>query len=110
MPKEFRQIFFSQEELTEAVIAHNRIEEDKVLYGDLASCVLGEDLIIRVECRIRDGGTLRSLTVNLTEDFTREALIRYCLENNIPIPRSGSKQLRLVEDEACLEIRLKPEI
>lgn len=110
MPKEFRQIFFSQEELTEAVIAHNRIEEDKVLYGDLASCVLGEDLIIRVECRIRDGDTLRSLTVNLTEDFTREALIRYCLENNIPIPRSGSKQLRLVEDEACLEIRLKPEI
>jgi len=110
MPKEFRQIVFSREELADAVVAHNRIEEDKVLYGDLASCVLGEDLIIRVECRIRDGGNLRSLKVNLTEDFALEALIRYCLENNIPIPRSGSKQLRLIDDEACLEISIKPRV
>ena len=109
MPKELRQIIFSHRELTHAVVAHNRIAEDKVLYGDLASCTLGEDLIIRAECRIRDGGTVRSLQVNLTEDFTREALIRYCLENNIPIPRSGSKQLRLIEDEACLEISIKPQ-
>ena len=110
MPKEFRQIFFSHEELTHAVVAHNRIAEEKVLYGDLAACTLGEDLIIRAECQIRDGGTVRSLQVTLTEDFTREALIRYCLENNIPIPRSGSKQLRLVDDEACLEISIKPQV
>ena len=109
MPKEFRQIVFSHHELAHAVVAHNRIAEDKVLCGDLASCSLGEDLIIRAECRVRDGGTVRSLQVKLSEDFTREALIRYCLENNIPIPRSGSKQLRLIEDEACLEISIKPQ-
>lgn len=104
MPKEIRQIVFSPGELMDAIVANNRTLEEKVLYGDIASCTLGEDLVVRASCQVRDGSVVRKSDVTLTQEFVLESLVRYCLENNIPVPRSATKQVCLHEGDPCLKI------
>jgi len=41
---------------------------------------------------------------SLSSEFISSALIRYCINNAIPIPRRGKKKLDLTEFNVCLDI------
>ncbi|GEO43719.1 hypothetical protein SAE02_78670 [Skermanella aerolata] len=96
MPTETRQLIFSDEELIEALTSHNRMAADKLFIGRIVSCSVppGETLTVRLT--IRHETTKNDYDMTFGAEVIGAALIRYCLEVNIPLPRRARKQFGLV--------------
>jgi hypothetical protein len=109
VPRERRQIIFSEAELYEALVGYNRVAAMPAFRGDPFSIVIGKEPSITVSCRVYDyRGDWKEETERLPGEFVREALIRFCLENNIGLPRSGVKRILAVDQEICLFVVLEP--
>ena len=106
MPREHRQIIFAEDELLSAMIAHDRTLESKVIEGEAVACAVGAGPIVELESRVRDGNVWRNQKISLPLEFVLHSLIRYCLENNIMIPRAGRKTVALNDGDVCLEISI----
>lgn len=106
MPREHRQIFFTDDELLNAMAAHHRTLPNKVMQGEAEACIVGSGPKIAVTCRVQDGNVYRSQEAEVPLEFVLHSLIRYCLENNIVIPRAGRKTVEYCNGEICLQIVL----
>ena len=111
MPRERRQIIFSEAELYEALLAYNRIAEPPAFKGDPFSIVLTRDPSITLVTRVsdgRDGRDWHEEKVKLPTPFIVEAMIRFCIANTISLPRRANKRFLVVQNEACLFVLLDP--
>jgi hypothetical protein len=104
MPTEIRQLLFSDEELIAALISHNRMAVDKLFVGRIISCSLlpGEALTVRLT--IRHETTNNDYDMNFSSDVIGAALIRYCLEINIPLPRRAQKRFSVINGRAAISM------
>ena len=106
MPREHRRIFFAADELLNAMVAHDRTLPARVMLGEAEACVTGAGPSVAVKCRVQDGNVYRSQQAELPLEFVLHSMIRYCLENNIMIPRPGRKTVEYCDGEICLQITL----
>lgn len=106
MPRELRQILFNMDELLSAVIAYNRMAQEKVIYGDPIKCVIGKNGEISLESRIKHGDNWKEMEVVLGKKVINDSIIRFCIENNVMIPKAGKKSFGINRDELCLLIEL----
>ncbi|MDD4617507.1 MAG: hypothetical protein PHW76_10475 [Alphaproteobacteria bacterium] len=104
--KDHRQISFSKEELYNAFSAYARKSPDFLPKGDLLSCTpkLKTEEGSSVEVAIKTSSGEKKI---LYRDTTvLQALILFCLENNVMLPRDGQKMFVVIDGRACLLIQL----
>ncbi len=107
MPHEHRQIIFTPEELSEAVEAHNRMADPPMVHGTYRECWIEGD-VVKAKSEIADDNGNQELVVTLPKKFVLASLIRFCVESNVKLPRSGKKAFMFLGGRACLEIVLEP--
>lgn len=107
MPTETRQLVFSDEELIAALTSHNRMATDKLFVGRIISCRLqsGEQPTVRLT--IRHETTNNDYDMMFGAEVIGTALIRYCLEINIPLPRRAQKRYGVVGGCAAISMRFE---
>lgn len=108
MPRETRQIALSDDELLQAVQSYRRMQPNFLPQGPVLRTSfahteeLGTHLTVTV--RMRYGASEQEIEVQVQETDLLAMLIRFCLENNIPVPRRGEKKAQLIDGAAVLHI------
>lgn len=106
MPLELRKIFLTGDELIDGLKSFRRVNEDFLPQGDIVSTKINEDLTVGVSVRAAYRGGTQDADFTVGKDDLLEILIRFCIENNIPIPRQGAKKVIGVSNRLGLEIRV----
>lgn len=103
MPTEVRRLVFSNTEFYSAL--------DQYLSRTGATLPLGSIVQVRtdtihdaVTIDIRRNGSTQTEAVNLSARQVGGALIGYCINNQIPLPRGFSKSLIITGDNVALEM------
>jgi hypothetical protein len=112
MPVERRQILLSDEELTHAVEAYRGVNPGFLPQGDLLQVKVGPGagdhaagaVAVAITIRMCYGQSQQEVDVPIREIDVMHLLIRFCLENNIPIPRLGTKSAALIDGTLALQI------
>jgi hypothetical protein len=109
MPIERRQILLSEAELLHAIEVFRHVRPDFLPHGDVSDCKMepaGADgtAHITISVSMIYGETRQAIKITTKEADILELLIRCCLENNIPIPRAGSKSTGIVDGRLALMI------
>jgi hypothetical protein len=105
MPWEARQIGLSTAELLDAVQSYRRRVEDFLPRGQITRCV-PSDAAVQVTVEASYSGTTHKLDYQIDPETLREVAVRFCIANNIPIPRAGEKRVRITGEGIVLEITL----
>jgi len=92
MPRETRKLIFDNHELEAAARSHCRRHGITVPEGAVGALSVGIDPATAV--RLRFGAGLDAGEVRLSQGQVGDALIDYCAEAGIPIPRGGLKSVR----------------
>jgi hypothetical protein len=106
MPSEFREIAFSAEELVEAMMAHDRSCQKALQDATVRFAYIVAVPSIRVALEVTPHGRTASGVVHFDSDFLGAALIRFCLDHHIPIPRSASRSLTVAADGLSLSLTI----
>jgi len=104
MVKELRHIILSQDEFIPALEAHNRVTPNYLPSGKILRYECIDQDFIRVIIQITPSGQEVALIVDSSKML--QALIRFCLENNIMLPRQGQKSVLIEDDRVSLCIAL----
>ena len=104
MPTETRQLIFSDEELLDALTSHNRMAIDKLFIGRIVSCSVPPGEVLTVRLTIRHETTNNDYDMTFGADVIGAALIRYCLEINIPLPRRAQKRFGMINNCAAISM------
>ena len=106
MPLEQRRIILTPEELASAVRAYGRITPGVLPLGEILDCQLGGSPFLRMSVKMTYGNNQVVANVDYDAAVACDIAIRFCLENNIPIPLRGEKQAIVVDGRLGLEITL----
>ena len=106
MPVETRRVEFSESELIAAVCEHCRY--DRILVPDAAveALELRDDPERALSMRFRVAHPTDPDEIALTRHQLRAALIRYCGQNGIILPRDAAKEVHLVDGRFILEFAI----
>lgn len=109
MPYEVRRLYFSEEEVTRAILAFNAQSRQKFLLpGSLAGFALRDDPELAVDLRIETvGGAIE--TVRLNQVQVGAAIIRFCIDSRVPLPLHGAKSLKLSNGRIVLDVSVPQE-
>ena len=106
MPRERREILLSQTELVDAVRSYRRMHPDALPAGEIIAVEVERADSLKVTILMKYGDSEQKADFAFSGTRVIEVLIRFCSENNIPIPRSGKKSLQINAGELSLKIEL----
>ena len=106
MPTETRRLVFSSDELVEALNAHRKLANGKMPEGKIVFCRVGETSDFRVSVKILPPGRSEVQTFHLDGDYVGAALIGYCAQCKIPLPRGAEKNLQACGNNVALNLSL----
>lgn len=106
MPTEKRQIIFSLEEVRDALRAADRGNATRVFKGDLRALSLKDGAVLAL-IRARGGVEASEEAMAVEPAFLKSALVRACIEQNIPLPLRGHKSVLLGRDAVALLITME---
>lgn len=109
MPHELRRLYFSDDEVLQALIAFNAQAKRKFLPpGSLVGMILPETPHAGVELRIEAiDGTIK--THHLGDALVGAAIIRFCMNLGVPLPQQAIKSLRVRNGRIALDVTLGQE-
>ncbi len=114
MPIERRTISLLGDELQQAVEAFRRVTPDALPTGALRAVRVEDDgtgaPVVTVFVQTRGGTDEQSTSTRLRDATVLSLLIRFCLENNIPIPKRGKKMVAVVGGLLTLIVDLTGEV
>ncbi len=108
MVKEMRKIILSKDEIMAALESYKRSNFEFLPPGKIVSCQLKAGGPIIVGFERTDGATDHPLEFSLEQQKLLEPMIRFCLENNIVLPRNSRKSALTGEDQVALFIQMGP--
>ena len=91
MPIEIRRIILDDEELISAINSYRRVRDDLLPPGSILSVAPGDDGGAAVQIEFKFGPNVRTDTFALTTPHLVEAMIRFCIETNVVVPRQGKR-------------------
>lgn len=107
VPLELRKIQFSLDEIRAAVLAHCRATGRPMPQTPVTDIVISNHADTTVVLRFASGARMPEPgEVAIGREDTVAALIQYCLDLRIPLPRAGKKVLWHVDDTLALMITL----
>lgn len=109
MPIERRQIILSEAEVLLAIESYRRTRSEFLPHGEVTGLALkpaprdgGAQLAVNVGMVY--GQTRHTIAIEAAEADIVHLLIRFCLENNIPIPKIGRKSAGIIDGMLALII------
>jgi hypothetical protein len=106
MPKELRKIILSTEELIEALDSYKRTNFEFLPVGKIVSCEVKANGPVTVGLDIGGGTSVQAKQFTVRTPDLLEPLIKYCIENNIMLPRNSRKSVLLGDDQAVLFLQM----
>jgi len=103
---EYRKIEFSESDLIEALACHDDATSQRLGTGELVRVeVTGEEIteIIATVDYPENGGTG---SIPLPVSFVTAAMIRYCIDEGIPVPKRGRKDIEISDGTFSLIMRM----
>ena len=112
MPVERRLIQFSKEEFAHAIVSYARAQraflpEGRVCGLDLGGGPDNNEAKVTILVDVSDSSDPRSVHVDAGMDDILNLLILCCSENNIPLPRKGTKKAVVIGETIALMISYK---
>ena len=105
MVQEVRDIMLSMDEVRTAFVSFQNIAPDFLPRCDIISCrTATETVILTVEMAY--GSTKQQSELTFKGIDVLRPLIRFCIENNIKLPRDGQKSLIYKADKIIMHIEL----
>lgn len=106
MPEELRKILFSEEEVQAAVVDYCLRAKIRLPDRNIDGLEVRADPEAMVILKYADTGPEEASVVELNRDQVAAALIRYCSNINVPLPRSAQKVLQPADDGISLLINI----
>jgi hypothetical protein len=107
MAIEIRRIILSRDEIVSALVSYRRANEGSIPAGAIKDCEVGREAsgLIKMQPGTESGELTRDVTIS--QAMLTDVLIRFCLENNVVLPRSGRKRAVGHAGQAALEIHVE---
>lgn len=106
MPKELRRIILSDAEMKLAVRSFLRSQASSNSDYAIQAVNVADDAGPVLECIGKSATTDTTTTIRLDKENLQKILVRFCLENNIAIPRAGRKTVVVNGGSIALQIAL----
>jgi hypothetical protein len=106
MAREMRRIILSQQEFADALGSYRRAYQGFLPSGAIVECGVNSEAKARVKVQMATESGAEVRDFYLDQVAVTNVLIRFCIENNISLPRVGAKRAVAHAGEPSLEIRL----
>lgn len=106
MPRELRQIILTKDEVVSAINSYKRTSPEALPQGDVLSYSANTNGGIKIGMKIYYGANEQNLDIDLNGTHIVQLLAKFCIENNIMLPRNAEKSFKLVNDELVFIIRI----
>ncbi len=106
MPSEHRQIVFARNELDAAIAAYRESHDDSIPEGRITECSIDAHTRIAVMVGFLEDGEDAPKVAEISASTVAAALISYCMEKGIPIPRQSHKTVQQLGDNIALVVRV----
>lgn len=107
MPSELRRIVFSNDELKIAIAEHNRRAKEKLPVGAVQACEPLPDGGGAVRLEIVNQSYGEAQNVELSPETVGAALVRYCIQHKIPLPKKAHKSIHVQGDKLVLNVSIE---
>ena len=107
MASELRHIILSDAEFASSLHSFRRTHEDFLPAGEIVKWSEGATQTVDVTMSIKGGSTVNEMVFTVEQEQVIDILVRFCMENNIPIPRAGAKKWSVRESGIPLSISLE---
>jgi hypothetical protein len=106
MPREIRQIILTKEELVGAINSYKRTSPEALPQGDVLSYAVNPNGGLKLRMKIYYGASGQQIEIDLDERHVIQILVKFCLENNIMLPRNSSRSYKVINEEFVLIIKI----
>ena len=107
MPTEIRRLFFSNEEIIQAVSNYQQRGSDSLPSGRILELALVPGAALSATVIVQTPGDIQPKEASITTAALAAALIRWCMHQAIPLPRDARKTLSLESDgRLCLTLTI----
>ena len=106
MPTEIRKVVFSEEEIVKAILSQNHHSRRKLPPGDIVKIKANGGSEPNLELTVFDPEAEKPKTINLGAPYLAAAMLRFCFENKIPIPRHADKSVEILGSSVALSISI----
>ena len=106
MVQDIRRIILSEEEITSAIESYRRMTKGFLPEGIISSCKACDEQNVSIMMKAADGNTANDVELKLSCADLLRPLVRFCLENNIMLPRDGKKTALISKNQIMLCITL----
>ena len=106
MATELRRIIFSNEEVIEAIKRYNDVARKKLPDGAIVSCHLNDADGLIMTLEMYDYMVAKRYRIALKASFIGAALMKWCLDNGIPMSRVAEKTLEVVGNNLSIAMTI----
>lgn len=106
MVQEVRRISLTADELLSAVESYRRMFQGFLPAGKIVRCTPSDDGVLTIALAVLCEGGPQQTTFDFKASALLKPVIRFCIENNIILPRDGNKSLSVTKDGVTLQILL----
>ena len=107
MPKEIRRVVFTHAELRKAMGNFPGLQGKELPAGEITALLpRRKDNDYFIEFSILDYSSDKNFTFEAPEEDIVSALIEHCIRIKTPLPRKAEKELRIIDNNVCLDISI----
>jgi len=106
MVKEMRKIILTKDEVMTALDVYRRSNFEFLPPGKIVSCELKPGAPVTIGIETMYANNVQAESFSLETSRLLEPLIRFCLDNNIVLPRNSRKSALIGDGQAALYIQI----
>jgi hypothetical protein len=106
MLTELRKIIFPDHDLADAITTHDRLTDGRLPAGSVYSLSVTETPEPCALLTVRKTGANELQSVYFDQHFLIAAMLRYCIEQKVIIPKRAKKWIEVAERQMVLVLRI----
>ena len=110
MLTEIRKIIFPDDDLITGIVDHMRATSKELPRGAVTSLEIVKSPELHVVLYVHDVANDESHSFPVDPDNLVRAMVRYCINNKIPIPKNAKKSAEKIDETMALSILIDDEI
>ena len=106
MLNEYRKITFPKEDLIKAIMAHDKSTTGNLRSGEITSLQFGSSPEPEIVVNFHDRGLGETHSLTLDSSYVIAAMVRYCIDNRVPMPAQAEKGIERAGEDLALSIMI----
>jgi hypothetical protein len=103
---EYRKIQFPEKDLMEAIALHDEATSQRLGDGEIVDIEISTGEITEINAKVDFTETDETGSIPLPVSFITAAMIRYCIEEGIPVPKRGHKEIEISDGTLSLVMHM----